>query len=311
MWPARTPARTRRPGADEKQLRRLDQRIARLGPDRAVLPALLGERMELRGRLGDEEGMLADADALLGSRHADPPLRARAEWVVVALILRRGLTDRLAEAVELSATPPHPAARVGAGRGLALHAIALQRLGRREEALAALDAGLAQIPADDRDRADVVRLAVTGRWDLGRPADALAQVEMELRRPGEAAAVIMNIGAMCLCALWRTDRIADAETWAQGALLRFPDDPGVRHTAGMVQVLGGRPQEGLDQMRAALDGVDPSALGEVDTAIAHLFLAAALASLGRDDEARHHLAQADGAPSPLLADLRAHLAPAG
>ncbi|MBC5782781.1 tetratricopeptide repeat protein [Ramlibacter sp. USB13] len=222
----------------------------------ASTPDVLADAQFLLGRawtaLGEPERALASHRAALAAR----PRFADALQEMVRLLLARGdAAEALAAVQEAGAYDADPAT-------LVLLAQALHATGRREEALAPLQAALQARPGDP----GVLESLGTVLLELGRGGEALACFEQLLRAQGPSPETLANASA----ALLRLDRQEEALACAEEALRLDPVHRAALHNKGCALLDQLRMDEGLRHaVQAARQYPDDPDL-RWNVAVAHL-----------------------------------------
>jgi predicted TPR repeat methyltransferase len=220
-------------GRSEQALVELDAAVL-LHPDHAGLRKC---RADLRLRLDDTAGALADAAEAVILDRADPAAKA----LLGVLLLEHGRADDaiacLGEAVAADAA--NPAYR----QGLA----AAQEANRDPDAaLATLAAGIVAVPwrVDLRNAAILVAVRQ-------RDFTAACQLAEAARVAGVADACSFGLLGHALSSLGRHTDAADAYV---EALKLGPDDPYVRHLVAASGILPSAPRAPVEYLRAVFDG---------------------------------------------------------
>jgi len=207
-------------------LDRAEAALAALDPaDPAVDP---GRYHRLRGLLrlqrGDAAGALADLEAALAAGPADAALSlSLARAAVAADQPARAIAALDAAGEPVEALPSTPRVR----------ALALQRMGRPADALAALEAGAARFPAERGLRQQQVELLA----GLNLHQEALSRAQSLAAEPGGDLAELRTLAEL----LRRAGAPGEAAVLLEGALLRAPLDPELRARAAACQLDLGRP----------------------------------------------------------------------
>lgn len=302
-----------RPGEAEKPFRQLAQ--ANSGRDRGLM--LLGEA---QNALGEPEKAIISFRKAISWNAGNV-----AAWEkLITLLIDRGNSDEALRMADALGRQPGSAMLAGRLRGVALsragrHHEAITRFralvrtapdrentlglfralvagGRIQAATALLEGWLAGHSDDDEARA----LLAGAYARLKAPDKAIATLEQVLKKHPDSAPVLNNLA-------WLYHQSGDkrALAVAQRAYRLAPGQPAVLDTLGWILVTGGEPARGLAHLREA------SARAARNPQL-YYHIGAALAALGRPDEARAALEKAldisaDFAGAPEARGLLARL----